>query len=91
VPQGELLPLGEVRQSGGKLVTVWALQADLDIDAFRPGTFEMTWPPRSGRTAVFPELDQVAWIAVESAPDKVIAAQVAFIDRLLQRIRADSS
>ncbi|MET9701255.1 NUDIX domain-containing protein [Streptomyces sp. NPDC006529] len=82
-PEGAYLPLGEVRQTGGKLVTVWAVEADLDPALMRPGTFTMEWPPGTGRTEEFPELDRVAWFAPETARKSLVMSQVPFVDRLL--------
>jgi predicted NUDIX family NTP pyrophosphohydrolase len=81
-PDGEPLPLGEVVQSGGKHVTVWAVEADLDPAAVVPGTFTMEWPRGSGRTAEFPELDRVAWFGLDAAREVVVRAQAQFLDRL---------
>ncbi|MFI2205326.1 NUDIX domain-containing protein [Streptomyces sp. NPDC020192] len=83
-PDGEAVPLGEVAQKSGKIVTVWALEADLDLAGFAPGTFTMEWPPRSGREQEFPELDRVAWLGVDRARELVITAQTAFLDRLAE-------
>lgn len=83
-PDGEALPLGEVRQSGGKIVTAWAIEADLDPATVVPGTFRMEWPPRSGRTQEFPELDRVRWLPVDRAREVVVKAQAAFLDRLAE-------
>ncbi|MDI6515545.1 NUDIX domain-containing protein [Streptomyces coelicoflavus] len=83
-PEGGAVPLGEVRQAGGKLVTVWAVAADLDPAAVVPGTFTMEWPPRSGRTGEFPELDRVAWFALDRAREVIVKAQTAFLDRLAE-------
>ncbi|MGV9281186.1 NUDIX domain-containing protein [Streptomyces sp. NPDC003730] len=83
-PEGEAVPLGEVRQAGGKVVTVWAVEADLDPAAVLPGTFTMEWPPRSGRTEEFPELDRVAWFALDAAREVIVKAQAAFLDRLTE-------
>lgn len=74
-PDGEAVPLGEVKQSGGKIVTVWAVEADLDPATVVPGTFVMEWPPRSGRTQEFPELDRVAWLGVDRAREVVVKAR----------------
>ena len=57
-PDGAPAPLGEIRQSGGKIVTAWAQEGDLDVTDVRSNTFEMEWPPRSGRTQEFPEVDE---------------------------------
>jgi predicted NUDIX family NTP pyrophosphohydrolase len=83
-PDGEAIPLGEVRQRGGKTVTVWAVEADLDPATVVPGTFTMEWPPRSGRTREFPELDRVAWLGLERAREAIVTAQAAFLDRLAE-------
>jgi predicted NUDIX family NTP pyrophosphohydrolase len=82
VPTGELADLGEVRQSSGKIVTVWALAADLDLAEFAPGTFELEWPRGSGRLQAFPEIDRAAWLDVATARRKLVSGQVAFLDRL---------
>jgi predicted NUDIX family NTP pyrophosphohydrolase len=83
VPDGELVELGEVKQSGGKVVTVWALRGDLDPAAVVPGTFELEWPPKSGQLKEFPEVDRVAWFTVEQARTKIVKAQAVFLDRLV--------
>lgn len=83
VPDGELIPLGEVRQRGGKIVTAYALAGDLDPAIVVPGTFATEWPPGSGRQQGFPELDRVAWFPPADARDKIVSAQAAFLDRLL--------
>ncbi|WP_324784943.1 NUDIX domain-containing protein [Streptomyces sp. H51] len=83
-PDGEAVPLGEVRQSGGKVVTAWAVEADLDPATVVPGTFRMEWPPRSGRLEEFPELDRVAWFALARAREVIVRAQTAFLDRLAE-------
>jgi predicted NUDIX family NTP pyrophosphohydrolase len=82
VPDGELLDLGEVWQSNRKIVTVWALRADLDPATVVPGTFSMEWPPGSGRQQAFPELDRVRWCSFDEARDLLLAGQRPFLDRL---------
>ena len=86
VPADHLVPLGEVRQSGGKVLTVWAAEGDLDADAARSNTFTLEWPPRSGRFQDFPEIDRAAWVPVEVARTKLVAGQVPLLDRLLDRV-----
>ncbi|NEY32911.1 NUDIX domain-containing protein [Streptomyces sp. PRKS01-65] len=83
-PDGEAVPLGEVRQSGGKTVTAWAVEADLDPATIAPGTFRMEWPPRSGRIQEFPELDRVAWFRLDRAAEVIVKAQAAFLGRLAE-------
>lgn len=75
-------PLGETRQAGGKYVTVWAAEADLDADAIVSTLFEMEWPPRSGRRRSFPEVDRAAWFDLPRARDYVLKSQGVFLDRL---------
>lgn len=83
-PAGEAVPLGEVRQTGGKTVTAWAVEADLDPATIEPGTFRMEWPPRSGQTQEFPELDRVRWFGLDRAREVIVTAQAAFLDRLAE-------
>ncbi|MDA5284964.1 NUDIX domain-containing protein [Streptomyces sp. Isolate_45] len=82
-PEGEYLPLGDVRLTSGKLVTIWAVEADLDPALMVPGTFTMEWPPHSGREEEFPELDRVAWFAPPMARNKLMTSQIPFLERLL--------
>lgn len=89
VPEGETVALGEVRQKNGKRVQAWAVRGDLDPASIVPGTFETEWPPRSGRTQEFPEVDRVAWVAPDVARAKLVVAQAAFVDRLLEMLGAD--
>jgi predicted NUDIX family NTP pyrophosphohydrolase len=83
-PDGEAVPLGEVAQKNGKIVTAWAVEADPDLSGFRPGTFTLEWPPRSGRMREFPELDRVQWLGLDRARELIITAQAAFLDRLAE-------
>ncbi|EXG81415.1 NUDIX domain-containing protein [Cryptosporangium arvum] len=81
-PEGPLLPLGEVKQSGGKTVTVWAVEGDLSPADVVPGTFGLEWPPKSGRIQQFPELDRVGWFDLDTAREKLVKGQRTFLDRL---------
>ena len=81
--EGVPVPLGEVRQAGGKTVIGFALEGDLDADAIRSITFELEWPPRSGRRQSYPEVDRAAWFTLEEAREKLNAAQAAFLERLV--------
>jgi predicted NUDIX family NTP pyrophosphohydrolase len=83
---GELRDLGEVKQKAGKVVKAWAAEGDLDADAVRSNTFTMEWPPRSGRTAEFPEIDRAGWFGVEEAREKLNPAQAEFLERLLDAV-----
>jgi predicted NUDIX family NTP pyrophosphohydrolase len=81
---GELLELGDVKQKNGKVVSAWAAEGDLDPDAVHSNTFTMEWPPRSGRTAEFPEIDRAGWFGIDEAREKLNPAQAEFLDRLLE-------
>jgi predicted NUDIX family NTP pyrophosphohydrolase len=84
VADDALMPLGEVRQKSGKVVSAWALEGDLDADAIVSMTFELEWPPRSGRLQTFPEVDRAAWFALPAARKKLLPAQAPFVDRLAE-------
>jgi predicted NUDIX family NTP pyrophosphohydrolase len=84
VPEVELVDLGSVTQRGGKVVQVYAGAGEVDPSAAVFGTFELEWPPHSGRLQQYPELAEVAWLTVPAARDKLVAAQVAFLDRLIE-------
>jgi predicted NUDIX family NTP pyrophosphohydrolase len=81
-PDGEALALGEVRQSSGKRVTAWAVEGDFDASEIHSNTFEMEWPPRSGRTELFPEIDRAEWVDLPTARRKLVKGQVALVDEL---------
>ena len=81
-PDGPVIELGEVRQKAGKRVIAFAIEGDLDPAQIVPGTFELQWPPRSGRTQTFPEVDRVAWFDLESAAAKIVRGQAALLERL---------
>lgn len=81
-PDGPLIPLGEVRQPSGKLVTAWAVEADLDPTAIVPGTFELEWPRGSGRIQTIPEIDRVAWFPLDEARVRLVEGQRPFLDRI---------
>ena len=85
-PKGNATPLGEVRQAGGKTVHAWAVPGDLDVTRTTSNTFEVEWPPRSGKMQTFPEIDRAAWFDLEAARHKVLPAQRAFIDRLEEQL-----
>jgi len=87
VDTADLAPLGELRQPSGKRLTVWAAEADLEVDSVVPGTFTMEWPPRSGTTAEFPEIDRAAWWPVDAAKVKLVKGQRPFLDALLKLSR----
>ena len=85
-PEDGAIPLGTIRQRGGKLVHAWALPGDLDPAAARSNTFSLEWPPGSGRLEAFPEIDRVAWFDLGEARVRLKDSQVPFLDRLVDAL-----
>lgn len=83
---GPLQSLGQVRQRAGKIVWGYALEDDLDVSGVRSNAVSIEWPPRSGRTITFPEIDQAAWFALSLARKKILASQRPFLERLETRL-----
>jgi predicted NUDIX family NTP pyrophosphohydrolase len=81
-PARPWLALGEVQQRGGKRVHAWAACGDCDAGALRSNTFELEWPPRSGRLQTYPEIDRFEFFTLEAARDKINPAQIELLDRL---------
>lgn len=81
-PGGQFIPLGEVIQKSGKVVTAWALEGDCDAEAIRSNGFSLEWPPKSGKMQEFPEVDRAAWFSLDEARKKLNPSQCAFLDRL---------
>ena len=90
LPDAPMVDLGEIRQAGGKLVVAWAVEGDLDPAQVVSNEFEMQWPPRSGRTQRFPEIDRVQWFDFTAANYRILPAQRPFLDRL-RTILADTT
>jgi predicted NUDIX family NTP pyrophosphohydrolase len=84
---GPLVPLGEVRQKGGKVVIAFAGEGDADPATLSSEPFEMEWPPGSGRTGRFPEVDRYGWFGLEEAARRILPAQAAFLARLTEALR----
>jgi predicted NUDIX family NTP pyrophosphohydrolase len=83
---GTFTPLGELKQSGGKLVSAWAMEGDCDPARLSSNIFQMEWPPRSGRNIEVPEVDRGAWLSIEEARTKLLTGQLAFLDELLAKL-----
>ena len=81
-----LIDLGSIRQKAGKVVDAWAAEGTFDPAQLQSNTFELEWPPRSGRMQDFPEVDRAEWFEPERAREKILPAQVELIDRLLQHL-----
>ena len=86
-PDGEPIELGSIVQKGGKIVHAWALEGDLDPATAESNTFQMVWPPGSGRLQTFPEIDRVEWFDVDEAKRRVKPTQIPLIDRLVEHLR----
>lgn len=86
---GNWLELGSVKQKGGKMVHAWAFAGNLK-EGFEPAsnTFEMEWPPHSGKLQRFPEVDRASFFSVKEAREKINPAQTAFLDRLIEQLDA---
>jgi predicted NUDIX family NTP pyrophosphohydrolase len=84
--EGECVALGEVVQPGRKVVAAFALEGDLDPATLRSNTFELEWPPKSGRKATFPEIDRAQWFSPAEAEQKILSGQRPFLERLKKAI-----
>ncbi len=82
LPPGEPLDLGQIRQRSGKRVNAWAQAGDFDVDTIRSDTFELEWPPGSGRIGEFPEVDRAEWFPLAAARERINPAQAELLDRL---------
>jgi predicted NUDIX family NTP pyrophosphohydrolase len=85
-PPGPLEPLGEIRQRGGKRVLAFAVEGNLDTQTIKSNTFEIEWPPRSGKMQSFPEIDRAEWFDLPLAHAKILEGQRPFLDRLVERL-----
>ncbi len=81
-PDGEVIPLGTVRQAGGKVVHAWAVWGDLDVGRITSVSFVIEWPPQSGKLQEFPEVDRAAWFGLDEARRRILPAQATFVTRL---------
>jgi len=86
-----LIELGSVRQKSGKVVHAWAAEGDFDPATLLSNTFKVEWPPRSGEEREFPEVDRAEWFDAIAARQKILPAQAALLDRLLERLRREGS
>ncbi|PYQ53384.1 MAG: NUDIX hydrolase [Acidobacteria bacterium] len=89
-PGGALLPLGSIRQKGGKVVHAWAFEGDADAGAIHSNSYRVEWPPRSGEFRTFPEVDRAEWFPLDEARRRINPAQAGLIDTL-ERVAAVES
>jgi predicted NUDIX family NTP pyrophosphohydrolase len=85
---GQFTPLGQIKQSSGKVITVFAVEGECAPDAIRSNTFSLEWPPKSGRLQEFPEIDRAGWFTLSEAKTRIVKGQAGFLDRLLARTAA---
>ena len=85
-PEAGYLPLGTVKQPSGKIVHAWAAQVDVDPARITSNTFELEWPPKSGKTQAFPEVDAAGWFSLQEAAMKMLKGQLVFLDRLVEAL-----
>jgi predicted NUDIX family NTP pyrophosphohydrolase len=85
---GPFIALGEVKQKSGKRVAAWAFSGDCDPQALRCNTFDMEWPPRSGKRQSFPEIDRAQWFTLDEARARILPAQRELLDRLALMLRS---
>ncbi len=86
---GEPIPLSEIRQASGKIVKAWAVEGDLDASSVRSNTFSIEWPPKSGRTQEFPEVDRGEWFPIEAARAKILEGQAGFLIEVASKVGYD--
>jgi len=86
LPPGPYLPLAPIKQSGGKTVLAFAAEGDCDPARLESNTFEMEWPPKSGRRQSFPEVDRAAWLPLEAAKRKILKSQRPLLEELEQQL-----
>lgn len=83
---GEFISLQPVKQKGGKVIHAWATKGDIDAEQVVSNTFEISWPPGSGKVAVFPEIDRAGWFSLSEAREKINVRQVALLDELREKV-----
>ena len=87
-PEGEFISLPPIKQKSGKIVHCWALESDLDITTIVSNTFELEWPPKSGKRKTYPEIEKAAWFTIKVAKEKINERQIPLLSALQQIIRS---
>ncbi|MEX0881379.1 MAG: NUDIX domain-containing protein [Candidatus Saccharimonadales bacterium] len=87
-PNGRTIALGEITRKDGKTIKAWAIEGDIDVSKVKSNTFEIEWPPRSGKIQEFSEVDRAAWVDINSATAKMHTGQDVFIKRLAEKLGA---
>jgi predicted NUDIX family NTP pyrophosphohydrolase len=83
---GDFVALDPIKQRGGKVIRIWAVEGDCDAGAIRSGTFSMEWPRGSGRQREFPEVDRAGWFSPSEAKRKLVAGQIGFVEQVCERV-----
>ncbi len=89
--EGTFLPLGEVKQPGGKTISAWAIEGDCSPDDLQSNTFSLEWPPKSGRQQQFPEVDRGEWFSMNEARTRILKGQIPLLDRLVALLESSHS
>ncbi|HUQ92409.1 MAG TPA: NUDIX domain-containing protein [Bryobacteraceae bacterium] len=87
---GVPIPLRDIRQAGGKIVSAWAMEGDFEAARLRSNLFRMEWPPKSGETKQFPEIDKGEWFSIDAARLKLLKSQTGFLDQLVLTLAGGS-
>jgi predicted NUDIX family NTP pyrophosphohydrolase len=85
--QGEMIPLGDIRQKSGKTVSAWAFAGDCDPRQIKSNLFTVEWPPRSGKQQQFPEVDRAEFFSLDAAKEKIVAGELELLQRLADAVR----
>lgn len=85
-PAGEYIELGEIKRKDGKYIRAWAVEGDIDVSKVKSNTFDIEWPPQSGKIQEFPEVDRAAWVDINNATAKMHTGQGIFIKRLADKL-----
>ena len=88
--EGRFIPLSPLKQPGGKVISAWAVEGDCNADSIKSNSFSMEWPPRSGKSAEFPEVDRAGWFSLTEAGGKLLKGQIGFIEQLARLLRIDA-
>jgi predicted NUDIX family NTP pyrophosphohydrolase len=88
-PEGTFIGLKPVRHKSGKIVHAWAIEGQFDVGSLKSNTFELEWPPKSGRIQSFPEIDRAGWFSIPDGVAKLVPAEVSFVDELASILKVE--
>ncbi|WP_315822369.1 NUDIX domain-containing protein [Paraflavitalea speifideaquila] len=87
-PEGTFVALNPIKQKSGKIVHCWAVESDLDVTTIVSNTFELEWPPKSGRKKTYREIDKAAWFTITTAKEKINERQIPLLEELEQIVHS---